>query len=513
MANRCPAMAEATQTVSDHTPPLARAKAWARRAVPTALVFLGLAGVAYWGHATEWKFLPDPRRPEAGPGEERLFWVEPGPKPGGRCAEHGLLVCPVCDPRTAELPTAPAVTAEGRERVRRALEARTRVTPGPADAALLRVIRFASAEAVDKAGVDITPAWTGEVTEALAGSGELQFDPTRYARLAARAVGSAWRVFRQIGEEVPAGEVLALVESAEVGKAKAELQVALVQHRLKAQAAKDLASAPVSGRQKKEAEAARREAEIRVLAAEQALVNLGLSPRTEELRDIPAGEVADRLQRLGVPETLSTSQAGGLPGTLLPVVASLPGVVLRVGVVAGEPVDPTKVLFVVADPRQLRLTVHLRPEEARWAKVGQEARFRMDSGAAEATGRVTWVRVVADETTRTVPVWAEVPNPAGGLRASTLGTGRVVIRRDPAAVLVPAEAVHTVAGAAVVFVRDRRFLDPDGPKAFHVRPVVPGARDGGNVEVIAGLVPGEVVSTKGSAVLATELRKDLAAGR
>jgi hypothetical protein len=39
-----------------------------------------------------------------------------------------------------------------------------------------------------------------------------------------------------------------------------------------------------------------------------------------------------------------------------------------------------------------------------------------------------------------------------------------------------------------------------------------GAREGNNVEVIAGLLPGEVVATKGSAALANELRKDVAAG-
>jgi cobalt-zinc-cadmium efflux system membrane fusion protein len=152
------------------------------------------------------------------------------------------------------------------------------------------------------------------------------------------------------------------------------------------------------------------------------------------------------------------------------------------------------------------------PDEAALVKVGQPARFRPDGESADVVGRVSWVGVAADETTRTVPVWAELPNRDGRLRAATLGTGRIVLREETAAVLIPAAAVQPLAGALVVFVRDKDFLTPTGPKAFHVRPVLVGARTPGEVEVIAGLWPGEVVATKGSSVLLNELRKGLAAG-
>jgi cobalt-zinc-cadmium efflux system membrane fusion protein len=129
----------------------------------------------------------------------------------------------------------------------------------------------------------------------------------------------------------------------------------------------------------------------------------------------------------------------------------------------------------------------------------------------DAVGQVTWVGVTADETTRTVPVWADLPNPHGRLRVATLGTGRIVLREEAAVVLVPTVALQTVGDVPVVFVRDKEFLSSGGPKAFHVRPVLVGARTAREVEVIAGLWPGEVVATKGSDVLLNELRKHLAA--
>lgn len=485
------------------------------RTPATAAVVVGLAVAAYWGHQHDWRFTPAHGPPDRPSDKVSPMHVEAAPAlaAGETCPAHGLPACPVCRPEVAEVAVPPKPTETDRERMRRAIAVRPRPTGDVADLRLPRVIRFSSAAAAADAGIDITPAWTGPAIEAVSGSGELAFDPGRYARVSSRARGTAWRVFGRIGDTVRAGDLLALVDAADVGRAKAELQVALVQVRLKTQAAKDLATAPVQERQRAEAQAAVREAEVRLLSAEQALVNLGLPPPTGELRALAAADVADRLQLLGVGADAARGPVDlPPPGTLLPVRAPRDGVILKADVVAGEAVDTGKVLFAVADPSSIRLMLHVPPDEAGLVKVGQAVQFRPDGAGAGVAGRVSWVGVAADETTRTVPVWADLPNPDGRLRVATLGTGRVVLREEPAAVLVPAAAVQAVGDVPVVFVRDKAFLSPGGPKTFHVRPVVIGARTAAEAEVIAGLWPGEVVATKGSGVLLNELRKDLAAG-
>ncbi len=505
-----------------HTPPTgpsssapqAKGVSLRHRGIPTAFVLAGLIVLAYWGHQSDWRFFLAPPSHNERPTEVQTRWVEAGPQRQSStpCADHKLPECPACNPEAAQLSKRPTVAAEQRDRFKRAIAVRERDIGDPSVLKLPRLIRFSSAEAVDASGIDITPAWTESVTEVVGGSGELGFDPALYTRLTARAPGSAWRVFKRIGDLVRKGDLLALVDAAEVGKAKADLQIALVQVRLKSQAARDLATTPVQQRQRREAEAAMRVAEIRLVAAEQALVNLGLSPRISELRTLSPAGVAENLQRLNLPSDLSQPIDGvTAPGTLLPVVAPRDGVVMRADVVAGEPVDTRKVLFVVADPRQLRLTLHIRPNETRWAKLGQTVHFRPDGATSDVTGRVTWVGVNADETTRTVPIWAELANRDGKLRASTLGTGRIVLREESDAVVIPARAIQMVEGVPVVFVRDKDYFTSDAGKAFHVRVVVVGAHAADNVEVIAGLFPGEVVASKGSEVLADELRKGLAA--
>jgi len=318
---------------------------------------------------------------------------------------------------------------------------------------------------------------------------------------------------------VKRGEVLALVDAAEVGKAKAEFLQAVVQLDLKRDAAARLnrAAASIPEAQRVQAEADCREAETRLQAAEQALLNLGLPVRANDLKGLGTDGLRRRLQFLGLPESVARRlDAETATANLLPVVTPLDGVVVARDVVAGEVVDAAKVLFVVADVRRMAVTLSLRPEDAGLMRLGLPVRFRPDGGAAEATGTVSWISTAADEKTRTVKARALLPNDGGGLRANTFGQGRVILRDEPAAVVVPNDAVHWEGDCFVVFVRDKNYLAERAknylaeraPKVFHVRTVRLGVRDADAAEIIAGVLPGEFVATKGSGALLSELRKD-----
>jgi cobalt-zinc-cadmium efflux system membrane fusion protein len=112
-----------------------------------------------------------------------------------------------------------------------------------------------------------------------------------------------------------------------------------------------------------------------------------------------------------------------------------------------------------------------------------------------------------------VQVRVQVPNADGRLRANSFGTGRIVLREEPQAIVVPSQAVHWDGTCHVVFVRDKRNFEPDSPKFFHVRSVRPGARMGDMTEIIVGLLPGEIIASRNSAVLAAQLLKsNLGAG-
>ena len=443
--------------------------------------------------------------------------------PSGRardwCQAHGVHRCPLCRPELAQLPARPVVSAADRDRAARSLAFTLRAENDPKCKKHQRLIQLASDEVATRIGIVFAPAVRGPVDESVHAPGEVAYDPTRVARVTARTGGTVYRVERQVGDKVRAGDVLALVEAAEVGRAKAEFQQALVQHDLRRETLAKLrpqAGITVAGKDVQAAEAAVEEAEVRVLVAEEALANLGTPIRAADVRGGAPAELAKRTQFLGIPATLAAELSGKTTSSnLLPVTAPLDGEVVSRAAAPGEATDPTRPLFVVADAAGMRLTLRVRPEDADRVKPGQPVRFLHTGHVGPAgwdAGRVAWVSPAADETTRTVPVRADLPKPSDRHHANTFGTAEVLLREEADAVLVPAGALHWEGCCHVVFVRDRRYETPGAPKVFHVRTVRPGARGqspaGPVVEIAAGLLPGEVVATAGSGFLRSELLKN-----
>jgi cobalt-zinc-cadmium efflux system membrane fusion protein len=499
---------------------------WLVRSLPTALILTALAGLAWWGHSTGWA-LPSFAR-NVGDATEKNEWCDAHGVPESQCVEcnpdllprrqdygwckvHGVHDCLFEHPEVAQLRKIPPVTAVDLERARRALAVLPRPENGSRCKLYNRRLQFASHEAAEKAGIDVKAAGRAPVVESVPANGEVTYDQTRVARLSARVPGSVWWVPKVVGDEVKRGEILALVDAAEVGKAKAEFIQAAVQLDLKRDFEERMrrARGAVADTDLRAAEAARLECEVRLQAAEQALVNLGLPPGAGAVKGLGADDLRRRVQFLGLPETIVQGlDPKTTTANLLPVVSPLDGVVVARDVVAGEVVDTTKVLLVVADVRRMWATLGLREEDARRVKLGQPVRFRTAGADEEESGTVSWMSTAADEKTRTVKVRAVLPNDEGRLRANTFGQGRVVLREEPEAVVVPTEAVHWEGDCFVVFVRDKNYLAEGAPKVFHVRTVRIGMKDADTTEIIAGLLPGELVATRGSGALLAELLKD-----
>jgi RND family efflux transporter MFP subunit len=212
---------------------------------------------------------------------------------------------------------------------------------------------------------------------------------------------------------------------------------------------------------------------------------------------------------LGLPESIAKNLgANETTANLLPIKAPMDGVVVARQAVAGEVVDTARVLFQLADTSHMWLTLNVPAEDAGKLALGQEVRFQPDGGRDETAGKLVWISTTADRQTRMVTVRAELPNPSGLLRSETFGAGKIVVREERDAVVVPSEAVHWEGCCHVVFVRDKTYGDrPDSFKVYHVRMVRPGAQSDSQTEIIAGVLPGEIVASKGSDVLRGALLK------
>lgn len=501
---------------------------WLYYGVPNLLVFGLLGGVLFIGHHTEWK-MPKLSELRGTGGVAPDDWcsehlvpdsiciacnseLAPRPKAFGFCSEHGVNECVTCHPELvqvvgeAKLPAYDTIAAIG---------VMARPENNSRDALHKSRIQFATEENAVKSGIDIDVVHERRMSDAISANGEILFDPTRLAHLSSRAPGTVAVVFKTTGDEVQKGDILAVVDATLVGQAKAQLLQAVVQVQLKRSNVARLqsAGAGVPARSLIEADAALQEAEIALLSGHQALVNLGFEV-PDELEKRDAKSIAEELRLLGVPEQLlASSGAVARTTNLIPVRAPYEGVVVASDVVAGEVVDATKMLFTVADPRRLLLALNVRQEDGKYMRPDLPVVFHPDDGSPDVAGRVAWVSPTIDEHTRTLQVRAKLDNATGMSRDKTFGTGRIVLRDEPHAIVVPLEAIQSTSDATFVFVRDRGFLKEGSPKFFHVRQVRLGARDDKFVELLAGALPGEVIATKGSPVLLAQLlRSNLGAG-
>jgi multidrug efflux pump subunit AcrA (membrane-fusion protein) len=500
-----------------------------RHAVPTVAVVGALLGLAVWGQSTDWalpKFSTLVGNGEAkvtdwceehGVPESKCVECNPDLMPEepdyGWCAEHGVHNCSLHHPDVAQVKEPPVVTEADLARAARALAIRNRAANNSACKFYQQRIQFASLDAVKQAGVDVELVERAPINERVLGNGEITYDQTRLGNISSRAPGSIWYVAKSVGDHVRAGEILAVVDAQAIGHAKGELIDALVQKTLQQKTVerlRGLGQGVVAGRQVLEAEAANEKAGVSVLRAQQTLANLGLDVDLDALRALSHEEQLASLRLLGLNDVIES--AGGTPVTtanLLPIRSPMDGVVVERNVVAGEVVDSAAVLFKIADISRMWLTLNVPLEEAGRLSMEQPVRFRADGSDQEVLGKLSWISTATDRQTRMLDVRAELPNADGLLRDETFGAGEIILRDEPEAVVVPNDAIHWEGCCHVVFVRNKHYFDsPDSPKVFHVRSVRLGAKNEKYTEVIAGVLPGEVVATTGSDVLRAQLLKN-----
>jgi cobalt-zinc-cadmium efflux system membrane fusion protein len=506
------------------------------RSIPVLLVLAAAGTIGWYGHTHEWK--PPKLSELMGHAKEEDDWCGDHGVPKSECVEcdpnlmprleqrgwckiHGIAECTLCNPELAQLATKPTITAADLERAQRSLDFADRPENNLKCRLHERRLQFATAEAAEKAGIKLETVWTTAALEFVSAPGELGYDPTRLVHLSARSPGSIWKVFKHLGQEVKAGDVLALIDAAEVGKAKAELLQAYGSLQLKLQTLESIkdSSGAVPGARIREGEAAVREADIRLNAGCQTLTNLGLPLEEATVRTLTAEELKAKLHLLGIPTDAARSLDTKTATTnLLPIIAPIDGLIVSREIVAGEVVDISRILFEVVDTRYLWLTLDLKGDDALRVKVGQTVRFKPD---AASTGRqpppietaITWKSSLVDPKTRTVKIRAEVADPESKQLANTFGSGRVILREEAEVVSVPNEAIQWEGCCHIVFVQDKNYAKEDSPKVFHVRKVRLGSKDDKNTEIIAGVLKGEQVVVTGSGILLTELRRgDLGEG-
>jgi membrane fusion protein, heavy metal efflux system len=393
-----------------------------------------------------------------------------------------------------------------------------------------KAIEFKDAAAVRKAGVYLGKVEKRPMDNVLIVTASVDHDPTRVARVSARAGGIIRRISKKEGDDVEPNELLAIIESGEVGKAKSAFFQAKVQLDLKHMVRGRLQAGISSEGTILLADAALREARVQFQTAYQALLNLGLKVSLADAEKAADEELLSSLQFLGLEKEIDRSLSEESTNNLLAVRCPLDkkGDVLQRDGVRGEAVAAGQLIFVVGDCTQMLLLLDIRQEDQHLIKAGgeQKVAFTPDGYTEPIPSKIAWIAHDLDPKTRAVKAFGYIRNENHQLKARAFGKASISIRPQKEVLAVPDEAVQWEGCSHVVFVRvkkaDEKKSDGDDGKSakddeksddqkvvFMARKVKLGLRRDGFVEIEPGsLREGETIAVLGSHVLKSELLKE-----
>lgn len=181
-----------------------------------------------------------------------------------------------------------------------------------------------------------------------------------------------------------------------------------------------------------------------------------------------------------------------------------PGAFIPTAVSGGSAGTSAVVTLMEFDTVRVQVAV---PElEASLVRPGQPVRLTVEGLRGRTfEASVSRMGYALDESTRTMLMEADLPNPQHELRPGMYATVRTGVERHTDALLVPVEALVTEKANAFLFVVDSQRAHKTGIKS--------GFNDGTDVEILSGLdsssaviLPGKTALADGQAINATEVR-------
>jgi membrane fusion protein, heavy metal efflux system len=331
------------------------------------------------------------------------------------------------------------------------------------EAGMLRDLRITTGTVETRSGAESAPV-----------PADLRVPDEAYAEVGSPVPARVLHVSVTAGEPVRRGQLLATLQSLELGRARGDYGSARARAEL-ARAARDrkrgLAAERIApGREVQEAEAELKAAEANLAAAGDALRAMGASASAEG-------------------------------GPTLRLLAPLSGTVIERDLARGQVVAPAHTAFRIGSLATLWVIAHAPERDAVRVPRGGSARVAVPALPGRTlAARVVLVGGLVEASSRTIPVRLLLANPDGALRAGMSATVWLPVGEGSTVLAVPAAALQRLGEDWCVFV-------PRAEGVFEARTVGRGRDLGGEVEVLSGLRAGETIVVEGAFLLKAEADK------
>lgn len=327
-----------------------------------------------------------------------------------------------------------------------------------------QLLKWSEAQ-ISRKGLEIKTAGPGQLRVVVPSRGKVIVHPDYLAHVVPKVSGIAKDVRKNLGDEVRAGEIMAVLESREIAEAKANYLSALTKERL--------------------AKAA--------LERELKLYKKGISPEQDYLR---AQNIYENV-KVGLQLNKQKLQAFGLNDEeiyslvfddnsdfrVYDIRAPINGTVIKRHISSGEFIQDTSTIYEVANLQKVWVEMAVYPQDLLNIKERQPIEIVAPIENQFGKGRVVYISPVIDEETLMIKVIAELDNPDGSWRAGTFVNTKITTDQIMAPLIIGKEALHNFQGTPCIYV-----VTPAGVER---RPVRIGRRDPAFIEILAGLLPGE----------------------
>jgi cobalt-zinc-cadmium efflux system membrane fusion protein len=322
-------------------------------------------------------------------------------------------------------------------------------------------------------------------------TGQIQLDLTRVVEIASAGSGRVETIHKILGDTVKASDVLAVVQSSDLGQAQAGLLEALAKLDLARQTferEKDLHEQQISSQA--DFLAARNElaaAEAAAIAARKRLNLFGLDD----------GQI----------EAFVKAGSDSVFGRLV-LTAPMDGTVIEQQIVRGQLVNPTDTVCRIADLSRVWIWCDLYESDlaALHERIASEESLEAKLNVRAFPGTVFKATVEmigsqVDPDTRTLKVRLAADNPGQKLKPGMFIEASVDLVDSGTVLRIPETAALCDEGQYFAFVR----LDDE---LWVRRDITIGRTEDGEVEVLDGLDEGDVVATKGAFMFKSEVLKE-----
>lgn len=330
-----------------------------------------------------------------------------------------------------------------------------------------------SEDGIKSSQIETITVQNGDVSDIINATATAQANSNSTALLTAPTNGIITRILKNVGDDIGAGETIAIVESNVASTIPSDKSSALARLNLA----------------KKQ------------LERERILLNQGVSPRADyEVAEANLALANSELMRIDAIARASKVIGDGRNASIK---SPISGKITSINANLGQFVSAEAELFRVTNPRNLQIIANIPPNDAPKLNIGN--RVELNYGANQYV--IGWVKSFTgslDPNTRATSVIIQSDDAAQNLIIGQIVNARIFTNssNQSSNVIVPEDAVQTVGGQNVIFIRTEN--------GFKSQLVKTANRSGGMITISSGLKAGDQIASKNAFLLKSEIEKETA---